>query len=128
MVEQFVFSGVFFCFFLFLFKNYNLVVFVMDISTPILILFISNSFFFCHFVKVLLVFNFILQSKIMVLFFFQFGPHCFGFQFFSWSFYKNFIYFKFHHSIQNYGILFLPIWSPLFFFLLKLFFFNFTIQ
>jgi hypothetical protein len=44
MVEQFDFSGVFFSFFFLLFKNYNLAVFVMDISTPIFILFISNSF------------------------------------------------------------------------------------
>jgi hypothetical protein len=45
--------------------------------------------------------------------------------FFSWPFCRSFIYLQFHTSIQNYGILFIPIsYSFFFFLLLKLFFFS----
>jgi hypothetical protein len=105
VVRWFVVDELFFpslLFSLFLKKNYNLIIFIVDISTSILILLISsfvswlfckNSICFqfhpsisiCHiifwigsFVEILFVFNFILPSQFVILFF-EFGPHSFDF-------------------------------------------------
>jgi len=71
-------------------KNYNLALFVIDISTFILILFISN---FCLglFVEVLFIFNFITQSWFSVNYFFQFDLHSFDYFFglFNWFFFST---------------------------------------
>jgi hypothetical protein len=47
-----------------------------------------------YFVKVLFVFNSIIQSQFVMYFFFQFGS--FFSSFFPWLFYKNSIGFQFH--------------------------------
>jgi len=93
-------------------KSYNLTLFVIDISTSILILFISN-FFLGLFVEVLFIFNFITQSWFSVNYFFQFDLHSFDYFFGIFLIYFSFqlhpliinmfviLYFNFNHYSFN---------------------------
>ena len=72
----------FFSFFsLFSFKNYNLTLLVVSIST--LVLFIHLIFGFGPFIDVLFVFNFTIQSKFTKYYILKCGPYSLNFQFFS---------------------------------------------
>jgi len=63
-------------------ENYSVTFIVVNISILVLILFIS-WICFGHFVEVLFVFNFILQSQLSKYYFFQFGTHSFNYYFFA---------------------------------------------
>ena len=53
-------------------------------------------FFPIHFIKILLVFNFTFQSKFMMSYYFQFGPHSFIF------FFLLIFFFQFNPQIRNF--------------------------
>jgi hypothetical protein len=79
-------------------EKYSLILFVVGISTSILILFIFN-FYSWSFYRNFICFQFRLSiPSHILLFFFQVGPYSFDFfNFFSWSFCKSFIGFQFYH-------------------------------
>jgi len=92
-------------------ENYSLTLFVVGISTLVLILFISNiySLSFC---RNFIFFNFVLQSQFIKYYNFQFSSYSFNFYFFSWTFWKSCYSFHFHPSIKTLFLIFYVILDP----------------
>jgi hypothetical protein len=84
-------------------------------------------FYFCTFVNVLLIFNFIIQFKLKVLCFpIWLSLFWFLFYFFYWPFYKIYYSFQFHPKIKKivFYVNFDPHFLDFFFLLLDWFFFS----
>jgi hypothetical protein len=114
MTDRIVANGHLFPFFFYLFslENYNLTLFVICISTSVLILLILNFFFLEPLIEVLFIFNFILPSQFAIYYFFSIWFFFFfrplvELIFFSISLFNQiFFYFLFHFYPHSFDCFF----------------------